>query len=62
MVRPNKTKLEGYMWPLDAPGGYPHALHCSRTRGPGSNPGGPTAFHIHDPPFRLVTLKAITKR
>ena len=32
MVRPNKTKPEGYMWPLAVPGGYPHTLHCSRTR------------------------------
>jgi len=23
MVRPNKTKLEGYMWPLDVPGMAP---------------------------------------
>jgi hypothetical protein len=35
MVRPNKTKPEGYMWPLDVPGGYPHTLHCSRTPDPG---------------------------
>jgi hypothetical protein len=62
MVRPNKTKLEGYMWPLDIPGGYPHAYTVQGPSGPGSNPGGPTAFRIHDPPFRLVTLKAITKR
>jgi len=32
MVRPNKTKPKGYMRPLTVPGGYPHALHCSRTR------------------------------
>jgi len=32
MVRPNKTKPEGYMRPLTVPGGYSHALHCSRTR------------------------------
>jgi hypothetical protein len=43
MVRPNKTKPEGYMWPLDVPDGYPHALHCTRTPWPGfeSRPGLP---------------------
>jgi len=35
MVRPNKTKPEGYMRPLAVPGGYPHTLHCSRTPWPG---------------------------
>jgi hypothetical protein len=35
MVKPNRTKPEGYMRPLDAPGGYPHALHCSKTPWPG---------------------------
>jgi hypothetical protein len=35
MVKPNKTKPEGYMRPLTVPGGYPHALHCSRTPWPG---------------------------
>jgi hypothetical protein len=41
MVRPNKTKPEGYMQPLTVPGGYPHTLHCSRTPWPGfeSRPG-----------------------
>jgi hypothetical protein len=50
MVRPNKTKPEGYMWPLDVPSGrrqFPHACKAQTPRDPGfrggppQNPGGP---------------------
>jgi len=53
MVRPNKTKPKGYMWPPTVPGGRRHSSPQGPNT-PGSNPGRSTIFFIHtrrDMPF-----------